>query len=94
VLDRVGFDAALARVDLVITGEGAFDRTSLVGKATGEVLRRAQAARRKIAVISARGADEMAGVHVVSGNGATLSLDDVAALGERAAREAFGLPAA
>jgi len=94
VLDRVGFDAALAKVDLVITGEGAFDRTSLVGKATGEVLRRAQAARRKVAVVSARAGDEMAGVHVVRGGGATLSLDDVAALGERAAREAFGLPAA
>src|SRR5207245_1212555 len=38
VLSRVGFDAALAKADLVITGEGAFDRTSLVGKASGEVV--------------------------------------------------------
>src|SRR5439155_3103082 len=37
VLSRVGFDAALAKADLVLTGEGSFDRTSLVGKASGEV---------------------------------------------------------
>src|SRR5256712_6628599 len=40
VLSRVGFDAALAKADLVITGEGSFDRTSLVGKASGEVVPR------------------------------------------------------
>src|SRR5947209_17741638 len=51
VLERVGFDAALAKADLVITGEGTFDRTSLAGKAAGEVLRRAQAARKKVAVV-------------------------------------------
>src|SRR6266498_157275 len=32
VLSRLGFDAALAKADLVITGEGSFDRTSLVGE--------------------------------------------------------------
>src|SRR5918996_411756 len=52
VLERVGFDAALATVDLVITGEGRFDRTSLSGKAPGEVLRRAQKARKKVAVVA------------------------------------------
>src|SRR5213082_2432568 len=40
VLARVGFDAALAKAQLVITGEGTFDKTSLVGKAPGEVVRR------------------------------------------------------
>src|SRR5436309_9223090 len=39
VLARVGFDAALAKAQLVITGEGTFDKTSLVGKASGEVVR-------------------------------------------------------
>ena len=39
---------------LVITGEGSFDRTSLVGKASGEVVRRAQAAKKKVAVIAGR----------------------------------------
>lgn len=40
VASRVGLDAALDETDLVITGEGRFDRTSLGGKVTGEVLRR------------------------------------------------------
>src|SRR5213595_1781066 len=93
VLSRVGFDAALAKADLVITGEGVFDRTSLVGKAAGEAMRRAQAARKKVAVVAAR-ADAFAGLHVITGAGATLDTDAIAALGERAAREAFGLPAA
>src|SRR5258708_9423098 len=57
VLDRVGFDAALAQADLVVTGEGALDRTSRVGKATGEVIRRAQAARKVVAVVSGPGGD-------------------------------------
>src|SRR5712691_5251233 len=35
VLERAGFDAALAKADLVITAEGIFDKTSLVGKEIG-----------------------------------------------------------
>jgi len=93
VFERVGFDAALAKADLVLTGEGMFDRTSLVGKATGEAMRRAQAARKKVVVVAAR-AEPFAGLHIVSGEGQTLDAHAIAALGERAAREAFGLPAA
>ena len=93
VFGRVGFDAALAKADLVITGEGVFDRTSLVGKAAGEAVRRAQAARKKVAVVAAR-AEGLAGVHVVTGVGQLLDVAAIAALGERAARESFGLPAA
>src|SRR2546429_307468 len=52
VLERVGFDAALAKAQLVITGEGSFDKTSLVGKASGEVVRRAQAAKTRVAVVA------------------------------------------
>ncbi len=91
VLDRVGFDAALAKADLLITGEGSFDRTSMVGKASGEVLRRAQAAKKRISIVAGK-ADELIGVHVVSGNGTTLDLLGIAALAKRATREAFGLP--
>jgi len=40
VADLVGLDAALDEAELVITGEGHFDETSLSGKVTGEVLRR------------------------------------------------------
>jgi glycerate kinase len=91
VLDRVGFDAALASAELLITGEGAFDRTSLVGKASGEVLRRAQTAKKKVAVVAGTVAD-LIGVHALGGEGRTLDAAGIAALAERATREAFGLP--
>jgi len=38
VARAAGFEAALDGVDLVVTGEGYFDRTSLEGKVAGEVL--------------------------------------------------------
>ncbi|WP_436499767.1 glycerate kinase [Actinokineospora sp. HUAS TT18] len=41
VADLVGVDRVIADADLVITGEGRFDRTSLHGKAVGEILSRA-----------------------------------------------------
>jgi glycerate kinase len=91
VLERVGFDAALAKADLVITGEGAFDRTSLVGKACGEVLRRAQTAKKRIAVVAGAVSD-LIGVHAVGGDGGTLDAAGIIALGARVTREAFGLP--
>lgn len=47
VLDKAGFDDKLADCDCVITGEGAFDDTSLRGKLCGEVLRRAKKAGKK-----------------------------------------------
>src|SRR4029077_9965210 len=91
VLERIGFDAALATADLVITGEGAFDRTSLVGKASGEVLRRAQAAEKRVIVVAGR-AETLPGVTAVAGDGRPLSAAGIAALAARAVREAFGLP--
>ncbi|HVK22781.1 MAG TPA: glycerate kinase, partial [Actinokineospora sp.] len=41
VADLIGVDGAIADADLVITGEGRFDHTSLHGKAVGEILSRA-----------------------------------------------------
>ncbi len=93
VLSRVGFDAALAKADLVITGEGSFDRTSLVGKASGEVVRRAQAAKKKVAVIAGK-VEGLIGLHALDGEGELLDAARIAGLAERAVREAFGLPAA
>lgn len=92
VLDRVGFDAALAKADFVITGEGSFDRTSRLGKATGEVLRHAQDARKPMAIVAGR-ISETPGVPALSGDGRILDADGLVELGERATREAFGLPA-
>lgn len=91
VLERVGFDAALAKADFVLTGEGVFDRTSLVGKAAGELVRRAQAAQKRLAVVAAQVPD-LVGIHAVSGEGRVLDHAGLAALAERATREAFGLP--
>lgn len=91
VLERVGFDAALARADLVLTAEGAFDATSVAGKVVGEIVQRAQAARCKVAIIAGR-AQDMIGVHVVAGGGRTLTTADLTELAARATREAFGLP--
>lgn len=91
VLERVGFDAALAMADLVMTGEGRFDRTSFAGKAPGEVVRRAQQARKRVAVVCGA-SSELVGVPVASAEGRLLRPDDITALAERATREAFGLP--
>jgi len=54
VLDLVGFDAALAGADLVITGEGSFDEQTLSGKAPLGVLRRAQAAGVPVRIVCGR----------------------------------------
>ena len=41
VMDAVGFDARLEAADVVVTGEGRFDASSLRGKLVGSVLERA-----------------------------------------------------
>lgn len=92
VLARIGFDAALATAQLVLTGEGAFDRTSLAGKAAGEVVRRAQAAKKQVAVVAGK-VEGLIGLHAVDGEGKVLDAEGIARLAERVVREAFGLPA-
>jgi glycerate kinase len=42
VLDTIGFDERARDADLVVTGEGTIDATTLEGKAPGAVLRRCQ----------------------------------------------------
>ena len=92
VLERAGFDAALAKADLVITAEGVFDKTSLVGKAPGEVVRRAQVAKKKVAVVAGR-VEGLIGVHAVGGDGDGRLLDApaLAQMAEQVAREALRL---
>src|SRR5256712_5936050 len=91
VLGRVGFDAALVKADFVVTGEGAFDRTSLAGKAAGEVVRRAQAAKKRVAVVAGK-VEGLIGIHALDGEGRMLDAAGIAELAERATRQAFGLP--
>lgn len=43
VLDTIGFDERAQRADLVATGEGAVDRTTMEGKAPGAVVQRCAA---------------------------------------------------
>jgi glycerate kinase len=91
VLDRLGFDGLLAEADVVVTGEGAFDSTSLEGKLTGEVVRRAQAAGVPVALVAPRAAAVPPGVVVESGQG-QWSAEDVARAAERALRRVLRLP--
>lgn len=51
VARRVGLDDAVARADLVVTGEGRLDATSVAGKVVGAVAVRARAASRPLLVV-------------------------------------------
>jgi glycerate kinase len=57
VLDEIGFDPR--GYDLVVTGEGAVDETTWVGKAPGEVVRRCREAGVRCELFSAR--DDLSG---------------------------------
>lgn len=59
VADLVGLEAALARADLVITGEGRLDATSAAGKVVGHVRERADATGTPVAVVAGQVADDV-----------------------------------
>lgn len=69
MLGRAGFAAELARADLVLCAEGAFDATSLEGKLTGEVLRAARDAGVRAALLAPRAEQVPPGVEVERGGG-------------------------
>ena len=52
VLDAIKFDEHIEDADIVITGEGRLDSTSMQGKAVGEVLRRSKKAGKRAIVIA------------------------------------------
>jgi glycerate kinase len=54
VAEAVGLDERIAAADLVITGEGAFDATSLGGKVVGHVLASARTAGVPAAILAGR----------------------------------------
>ncbi|MGW0769127.1 glycerate kinase [Streptomyces sp. NPDC002676] len=58
VADLLGLDEALAGADLVVTGEGRFDATSLLGKVVGEVLSRADRAGVAARVVAGESPEE------------------------------------
>jgi len=81
VLDRLGFDDALERTDLVITGEGAWDATSALGKVTWEILRRARVRDVPVLLICGQVAGPVPpGATVVGGGGGWLGADDLSRL--------------
>jgi glycerate 2-kinase len=96
VTELVGFADALAGAQLVVTGEGAFDATSLAGKVVGSVLGDADRLGVPSLVIAGRVSDEARAAaerrraHVVSLTerfGAARALSDTAACIEEAAAE-------
>ena len=66
VAEVVGVDDALRSSDLVITGEGAFDATSLRGKVVGGVLEAARRSGVRGVVVCGRASVAPEGVEVVS----------------------------
>jgi glycerate 2-kinase len=67
VLDLIGFDPA--PYDLVVTGEGTVDRTTVLGKAPGEVARRCAAAGVRCVVFGGRIVEPVAGAETVALSG-------------------------
>ncbi|MFD4242958.1 glycerate kinase [Streptomyces sp. NPDC058525] len=60
VADLLRLDEALVTADLVITGEGRFDSTSLLGKTVGEVISRAERAAVPVRVVAGESTDKQA----------------------------------
>jgi glycerate kinase len=69
VLNLLGFDGHLRTHDLVVTGEGRVDRTTLAGKAPGEVARRAVVAGVRCVVFGGRVDEEVPGAETVALSG-------------------------
>jgi glycerate kinase len=86
VLDLVGFDDRLALADLVVTGEGQVDRTTVEGKAPAEVVRRARAAGVRCVVFGGLVLEELPDAKTVALSGdPARAEDDLVALGRRIA---------
>jgi glycerate kinase len=99
VSDLLGFRALLSESQLVVTGEGALDATSLLGKVVGSVLRDASEAGVPVLVIAGRASREtsreieQSGARVVSLTerfGAERSMGDTASCIEEVVAEAVG----
>jgi glycerate 2-kinase len=85
VLDAVGFEPGA--YDLVVTGEGRVDRTTLLGKAPGEVARRSLEAGTPCVVFGGVVDEQLPDVESVALSGdPDRAHDDLVALGKRLAR--------
>jgi glycerate kinase len=87
VLDVLGFDERLGRAGLVVTGEGAVDRTSREGKAPVEVARRAAGAQVRCVVFGGRVDAALPGVETIALSGdPARAREDLVELGLRLGR--------
>ena len=84
VLDMIGFDELARDADLVVTGEGAVDATTLEGKAPGAVMRRCERLGVRCELFGGLVRDGI-DAHALSGRRA-LAGEDVVQLGEELAR--------
>ncbi|MDH5642778.1 MAG: glycerate kinase [Gemmatimonadota bacterium] len=91
VLERVGFDGLLARARAVLVAEAGFDRTSGMGKLSGEVLARALSAGVPVGLVAPTASQVPAGVAVETGGG-FWDLEEVALRTESLLNELLRLP--
>jgi glycerate 2-kinase len=92
VLDLLGFDQRLPGCDLVVTGEGHVDATTVEGKAPGEVARRAVAARVRCVVFGGRVRSNVPGAETVALSGdPKRAVPDLVELGRSLAGRGLGL---
>jgi glycerate kinase len=91
VLERIGFRELAAGADLVVTGEGAIDRSSTEGKAVGEVLRACREEGVRCVAFGGRVDEAPPGVeaYALSGN-PDRAAEDLVELGERLAGALLG----
>lgn len=81
VLEAIGFELLLEGTDAVVTGEGAFDRTSLEGKIVGKVCRTAHNRGVPVVLVCGRVDQEPPeGVRAVDAGGARLDAPGLAKL--------------
>jgi glycerate kinase len=85
VLDLVGFEPS--GYDVVVTGEGTVDATTMRGKAPGEVVRRCVAADLRCVVFGGRVVEPVEGAETVALSGdPARARDDLVSLGSRLRR--------
>jgi glycerate kinase len=84
VLRRLDFRARARTADLVVTGEGTLDETTLTGKAPGEALRVCRGEGVRCVVFGGRVEVELEGAETIALSGDPgRAADDLVALGER-----------
>jgi glycerate kinase len=91
VLERIDFRGMARGADLVVTGEGTVDRSTVEGKAVGEVVRVCREEEVRCEVFGGRVEEAPPGVeaHALSGD-PVRAADDLVELGERLARALLG----